>query len=185
MFRGAVNGLTRRLDALVSVAVVPGHSAAHQRLRVVGAASLVGDRAEIRKRASDQFAPERFKARPEAPIANALKAMTGDKVPTFATLGDWSVLYVLLNQDPPYQIDYYDAAQIAEQHNMLSVLEKEDPELLVWNPVFGVDNVPYWIRNPLIFTWAVKRYTYRLSAPTMREIAKARGREGEAAPTTS
>jgi hypothetical protein len=146
--------------------------------RVVGAASLVGDRPEIRKRADDQFAPERFKARPEAPIANALKVMTGGNVPTFATLGDWSVLYLLLNQDPPYQIDYYDAAQIAEQENMLSVLKKEDPQLLVWNPVFGVDNVPYWVRNPMIFTWAVENYTYLADLP-QSSFALRKRRPGE------
>ena len=100
--------------------------------------------------------------------------MTGGKVPTFATLGDWSVLYLLLNQDPPYQIDYYDASQIAEQEHMLSVLKKEDPQLLVWNPVFGVDNVPYWVRDPIIFTWAVTNYTHLEDAPQSSFILRRR-----------
>ena len=73
------------------------------------------------------------------PIADALKAMTGGKVPTFATLGDWSVFYILLNQDPPYHINFYDASQIAEQQHMLSALKKEDPSCSSGTTVFGVD----------------------------------------------
>jgi hypothetical protein len=139
-----------------SIANVPGN--------VVHSVSLAGERDQIADVGDKRFGPARFRYWPETQLAAAVKAAAGGRVPRLATLGDFPVLYILLNQPPPYHIDFYDASQIAEQKAMLAALRRKDPEVLVWNQTPG-DQVPYWVRNPLIFTWAVARYGPVSDAP--------------------
>jgi len=132
---------------------------------VVRSASVLGERDALARRSGELFGTHRLANVPETSVAQAIRAGTGGDVPTIATLGDSALLYPVLNQTPPYHVNFYDSSPIAEQRMMLSGLRRKDPAMLVWNHGWGTDNVPYWVRDPLIFTWAVAHYTPVGQAP--------------------
>jgi hypothetical protein len=132
---------------------------------VVRSASVLGEGDAIAKRSGELFGSYRLAKVPEVGVANTIRAATRGNIPRVATLGDSALIYPLLNQTPPYHVNFYDSSPIAEQQKMLSELKRMDPGLLVWNHFWGTDNMSYWIRDPLIFTWAVEHYTPVGQAP--------------------
>jgi len=132
---------------------------------VVRSLSVLGERDAIAKRSGELFGSYRLAKMPEVRVANTIRAATRGNVPTVAALGDSAMIYPVLNQTPPYHVNFYDSSPIAEQQKMLSELKRMDPGLLVWNHFWGTDNMSYWIRDPLIFTWAVEHYTPVGQAP--------------------
>jgi hypothetical protein len=77
---------------------------------------------------------------------------------SFAVLGDAPLLYPILGQRPPYHVDLYDAARIEEQQAVLKALRRDRPRYLVWRWHYSQDDVPYSVRNPLVFAYAIRHY---------------------------
>jgi hypothetical protein len=83
----------------------------------------------------------------------------GAEVPSFAALGNVQLMYAFFDQGPPYQVDPYAASPIAEQEAVVERLEETDPRYMVWvDDGVYLDNVPYPVRDPLIYGYMVERY---------------------------
>jgi hypothetical protein len=133
-------------------------------VRVVDDFRVVLERDELHAAANRRFAPARFAALPEKlyiadKVGSALAgpgAAPGDN--RFATLGDAQILYVLFHQRPPDYITLYDASPRSEQRRLIDSLSEMRPARLVWRRDLNVDLVPYWVRNPLVFAYAIQHY---------------------------
>lgn len=107
----------------------------------------------------DRLNPARFAGWPDTTIfAEFVTTVHPPPVPSFAIVGDAQMTYFLLRQRPPYETELYDAAPIPEQREMLRRLERSRPAYVIWREDFSWDGVPYWVRDPLIFTWMVANY---------------------------
>lgn len=129
-------------------------------VRAVQDLSLVLNRGKVHVAGLHRFAPERFVGIPEKdfiadPLATRL-AGTGDH--RFATLGDAQILYALFGQRPPWHITLYDAAPISQQREWIDRVRELAPRLLVWRRDVAVDGVPYDVRAPLVFAYAIANY---------------------------
>jgi len=128
-------------------------------VRAVQDLGLVLDRGKIRAAGNGRFAAERFAALPEKQfIADKLPGLAGTGDSRFATLGDAQILYVLFGQRPPGHISLYDTAPVAEQHRWIDAVSKTRPALLVWRRDLAIDGVPYQVRDPLVFRYAISNY---------------------------
>jgi hypothetical protein len=142
---------------------------------VVKDVGLAFDRAEIHAAADRRFAPERFAAFPEKPfIADKLEGLGGAGDSRFATLGDAQILYVIYHQRPPYHITFYNSSQEAEQRAMISALRKLHPARLVWRRDIAVDGVPYAVRDPLVFAYAIANYVPEATSDPMDVLRRRR-----------
>ena len=79
-------------------------------------------------------------------------------LPPFAVVGDLQMMYVLLRQPPPYQINLYDAGRLDEQRTMVGLLRRRQPPYVIWRRDYVQDGFPYNVRDPLVFTWMVGNY---------------------------
>ncbi len=103
--------------------------------------------------------PKRFKAWPESKLAARLRALAAPRKPTFWVLSDAQILYLLLDQKPPYHLNLYDASPITEQRRMIELVDERQPEYMVWyRELVDVDAVPYTVRDPLVFNFAIGHY---------------------------
>jgi hypothetical protein len=140
--------------------------------RIVRLTELAGERGEIERIAAERFTRRNLAGFPglnhAADYVRAVGRRADGGVPGFAVLGDAQLIYTLLEQDPPYQIQYYDAAPRAEQRHMVERLRAEDPRFLVRpRNAFVQDNIPYEIRDPLVYLYAVRHYVpYRQTPDT-------------------
>lgn len=74
-------------------------------------------------------------------------------------LGDDPLLYVLMGQIPPYQVNFYNGSPINEQRRICKWLEHVQPQIVVFNTKYsGVDGVPPLVRNPLVFNYVITHY---------------------------
>lgn len=74
-------------------------------------------------------------------------------------LGDDSVLYVALRQQPPYYITLYNTSPLEAQERNLDWISREQPAWLVWRPGFTeFDGVPNTVRVPLLYGAAVEGF---------------------------
>jgi hypothetical protein len=153
---GALLVLVQQADSLGII----WHGLREAPTTVASDARIVSDRGQIQTAGEHRFTPERFSAYPEASLVSDYYAATGSaKDARFAILGDYPILYVLLHQAPPYQLELYNSSRMDEQKEVLARLRRENPPFLIWRRDFAVDGVPYSVRTPLLFTWAVRRYT--------------------------
>lgn len=158
LFAGALLGMLQASAAQTPTRYLA--SALTTPLRAVRDVRLGLDRDRIRAAGDRRFAAERFAALPEKvyiadKVAGEL-AGTGDG--RFAVLGDVQMLYVLFGQRPPGHISLYDAAPTREQERWIDAVRSRRPRRLVWHHAFAVDFVPYPVRNPLVFSYAVANY---------------------------
>lgn len=129
----------------------PGHA--------VRSALVAFDPGARRRADRERFDPSRFTGWPDEQMAGEfVSSVPVPPVPPFAIVGDAQLAYVLLRQTPPYQVELYDASPIAEQQAMLRILERRRPPYVIWSRKFLVDDVPYVVRDPLIFSWMVDNY---------------------------
>lgn len=130
-------------------------------VRVADNAALAAfDRERVRRAGSQRFAPRRFEGVPEyESIAKPYgPALGGPGEHRFATLGDAQILYPALSQLPPQYISLYDAGRVSEQKKLLEALRAAPPAKLVWRHDFGIDGMPYVVRDPLVFRYAIDHY---------------------------
>jgi hypothetical protein len=74
-------------------------------------------------------------------------------------LGDAAVLYVLLEQDPPWQVNVYNTSPVTEQERVVDWLEEHEPEVVVVDRRSpGFDDIPHQVRIPLVHQHVVARY---------------------------
>ena len=166
------NGVT---DYLKDAVNTPVHA--------VDAALLPARIDEVRKTSASRFTLRELAEWPERRIVRRYRRLIGGRVvPDFWGLGDAQLLYVLLNKDPPYQIEPYDSSPIAEQREVLQRLEKARPPFMIWNRnvLPYTDPVPYPVRAPLLYAYAVRNYVPRWQSPEF-DILRER-RPGEAIP---
>jgi hypothetical protein len=149
--------------------------------RTVRLTELAVERGEIERIAAERFTPRSLAGFPgldnAADYVRAVGRSADGGVPGFAVLGDAQLVYTVLGQDPPYQVQYYDAAPRAEQRHMVETLRAEHPPFLVRpREAFVQDSIPYEIRDPLVYLYAVRHYVpYRQTPAT--DILRMRGPE--------
>lgn len=100
----------------------------------------------------------RFQENGVAAEFRAAAARPDGTVPSFAVLGDAPLLYVFFDQKPPFHDQLYDAAPLFQQERMVESLEEIDPQLLVWRQQYAIDELPYQVRDPIVFEWAIRNY---------------------------
>ena len=131
------------------------------------------DRDRVRAAGNRRFAASRFAALPEK-VYIADKIAGGLAGARFAVLGDVQLLYVLFGQRPPGHISLYDAAPTPEQQRWINAVRSRRPRLLVWHHAFAVDSVPYPVRNPLVFSYAVASYVPQIASHPMDLLRRRR-----------
>ena len=138
-------------------------------VRAVDDLALVLDRGKVRAAGNGRFAPSRFDALPEkVVIADKLGgALSGPGDNRFATLGDAQVLYVLFGQRPPGLISLYDGGPIAQERRWIDSVRSMGTKLLVWRRDLAVDSVPYHVRAPLVFAYAIANFNPTIRAEPM------------------
>jgi hypothetical protein len=158
----------RIVTTYVSAAVqAPAHFVASAKLR--------GEYAEVRQGERNRFARERFATWPDVAVADRLKAtMASSPNKTFAVVGDSPLLYTLMNQAPPYQVELYNSSRIEEQRVFVKDLVQRRTEFIVYRREMLVDMVPQAVRVPLIFDYMIRNYVPVSRGPTM-DILKRRG----------
>ena len=158
VFVGVLGSLMHAAAAVPFITYL--RNAAKVPVTIVENIAQIADRGELDEAANRRFAPERFAGMPEKtvvadPLAGALNGM-GDS--RFAVLGDAQILYVLFHQTPPDHIELYSTSPKDEQRDFIAALRRIAPARLVWERVFNVDGVPYPVRNPLIFAYAIQHF---------------------------
>lgn len=158
VFLGA---LAATLDAASSVPPARYLTAAvNAPATVVRDLEQVVNRKELREAAGDRFAAERFADDPVKQfVADKVAAQLGGPgARRFAVLGDAPLLYVLLGQPPPDHVEMYTMSPIENQRDVVAALRRSAPEHLVWRRDYATDGVPYHVRDPLVFAYAIDRY---------------------------
>ncbi len=158
VFAGLTFGYFQQTRAVSNVFAAafaaPGHA--------LDSLRLPGRYAEVSQAERARFSPTRFDTWTDARIAENLQALrNGDPNRRFAVLGDSPMLYVLLQQLPPYHVELYDASRIEEQEVYVDELRKLDPEFIVFRRDQAQDEVPMEVRSPLIFDYIVRNYVPR------------------------
>ncbi|MGE3975627.1 MAG: hypothetical protein AB7F59_13960 [Bdellovibrionales bacterium] len=95
-----------------------------------------------------------------------LKELVKDR--EFFVLGDFSQVYGFLGQTPYFHSTLYERSPIFEQAYTIKELERRKPELVLWRRVPGeenkqlyMDQVPYFLRTPLIFKYVIKNFQWK------------------------
>lgn len=144
---------------------------------VVRSADILVHPGQVEAARRARFADQRFAAFTEpAAAADYRRAVGGSR--DFAVLGDAQLLYPLLRGTKvPFHYELYDAARVREQRKMVAELRAQSPRYLLWRRDFAMDDVPYPVRTPMVFAYAIQHYApVRLGATT--DILRAR-RPGE------
>lgn len=127
--------------------------------RAIESALYLSHQGEVQLARQTVFDPRRFKSWPESKIARELMRVTKSTKPPFAVLGDGAMLYVLMVQRPPLHVNMYDVAPVFQQQNEIEKLAERRPKYLVWKrDAFAVDGVPYLVRSPLLYLYAIENY---------------------------
>lgn len=167
---GALTGL-----AFAVAVALPGPALARDGIealpeRVFDAFDLVlTDRDDVRRANAARFAPSRFAGYPqELALAGALApqlARRSDR--NLFVLGDAPVLYVLLDQRPPWNITVYDTSPLESQRRAIDWLEEYRPRFVVVDRLETTfDGVPHQVRIPLVYRYVVENYVLDRSVGT-------------------
>ena len=158
LFVGAFLGMLQQTAAVTPTRYLG--SALSTPVHAVENLALAFDRGQVRAAGNARFAPERMAAIPEKTfIADKLApGLSGPGDSRFAVLGDAQLLYVIFAQRPPGHISLYDAARRSEQERWIAGVRALNPRLLVWRRDLAIDGIPYPVRDPLVFSYAVANY---------------------------
>ena len=157
---GALAGLVTLLNqsGVLSLNQYLG-SAVSSPAHAVRSVTVAFDQGARIRAAAAEFNPARFAGWPDTAVAqDYLQAVKARPLPAFAIVGDSQMTYALLGEQPPYQVELYDAAPIAEQHAMVGLLDSRRPAYVIWRSDYEQDHVPYVVRDPLVFRWMVRNY---------------------------
>lgn len=77
----------------------------------------------------------------------------------FYVLGDEAYFYIAAGQQSPYCLTSYNASDIQDQVKIVTWLEANQIERVIWNPKQDrFDNVPHQVRVPLIYHYVIEQY---------------------------
>jgi hypothetical protein len=132
--------------------------------RVSGNADLViSDRGDIRRADRLRFAPRSFASYPQelAVMADLRPRLDPHTKTNFYVLGDAPVLYVLLSQRPPWQINVYNTSLLKDQRRTVAWLKQHAPPFVIFDRgTLEFDNVPHAVRIPLVFEAVIENYSF-------------------------
>lgn len=96
----------------------------------------------------------------ELSLARKLRPLLGRSSSNLFVLGNNPIEYVLLNQEPPWQINAYNASPIRDQHQVIGWIAKHKPAVVVFDVQDGqtFDGVPNDVRIPLIYQAIARSY---------------------------
>jgi hypothetical protein len=130
---------------------------------LAGDLSLFMSRDEgIHQVSANEFDPRRFtEFRPENDVVRVLKSEFGwTNGQNLYVLGDESVFYILVGQQPPYVTSNYNCSPLVEQEHVLKWLQTQRPRFVIWNPTKdSFDAVPHIVRLPIIYQYVVEHYS--------------------------
>ena len=128
--------------------------------RIAIAAQVVTmDAEQLAAYRADQFSAARLKPfADEAALLDMLKARNG-RMPSFFTLTDAPIMYVLAAAKPPYQINGFSMSPIFEQTKMVDYLRSEKIEYVIVEPNrISMDGFSYFVRLPVLYNYVVANY---------------------------
>lgn len=125
---------------------------------------LLNHRAEMREVSATRFDTRRFTAFKEQNAAVDIIRKSGIAGPVYV-LGDDSLFYILLGQQPPYVVNCYNMSPVYEQERTVQWLERVRPAFVIWSPESAAfDNTPHVVRLPLVFEYVVRHYGFAAAA---------------------
>jgi hypothetical protein len=83
------------------------------------------------------------------------------KNPTFYSLPDNPILYLIADNNPPYQINGFSLSPIFEQKKIINDLKKNQVQFIIIEPNKNyIDGFSYTVRLPLIYKYVTQNYTF-------------------------
>ncbi len=129
------------------------------------------DSALIHRGLLKRYAPERFA---KFTGVNAVAAWVQTTAPPTSVkpkifvLGDSSILYVLLQQRPPYSTNNYNMSPLGLQRRQVEWLQNERPDYVIWAPQLdhpswapqynSIDSIQHAVRVPLVYNYVIEHY---------------------------
>ncbi|MBI4697984.1 MAG: hypothetical protein HY758_03500 [Nitrospirae bacterium] len=90
-----------------------------------------------------------------------MKKMVFEKKDDLFVMGDDAYLYIVLGQQTPFYITFYNKSILYSQLNTVSWLERHKPKYVMWKSAFKeFDKVPNIVRIPLVFEKIMQDYVY-------------------------
>jgi hypothetical protein len=90
-----------------------------------------------------------------------LEKMSLERKDDLFVLGDDSYLYIVLDQQAPFYVTFYNQSILYSQLNSVAWLEQHKPKYVVWKSSFTqFDAVPNIVRVPLLFEKVMEKYVY-------------------------
>ena len=153
------------LGAYIAVMSMSGTLPGHWQQLVGGpnrVASLFSGDAQTLAEANDKrFAPFHFgQFEDESKVANRIRALSqpGKPAATYV-LTDNQVIYILLDQKPPYHANAYNSSPIYEQEKVRRWLIRNTPKFVVIDPAkLTFDTFPTIIRVPIYFNHVIEHF---------------------------
>lgn len=155
----AIGAVATALVAQTSVQTMPDRIESLPS-RVVADATGGGSAAELRQARAHRFDREHFSGYlQELAVADALRTDVAPGGSDLFVLGDAAILYVLLEQRPPWQINVYNTSPVADQRKVVAWLASHDPSVVVVDRrLMSFDDVPHQVRIPFVYEYVVPRY---------------------------
>jgi hypothetical protein len=119
----------------------------------------------------------------ELALARAIAPLVRGSSSNLYVLGDDPVEYVLLNQQPPWEINVYNTSPIRDQHHVIAWIEDHKPAVAILDLPDGqtFDGVPDDVRIPLVYQQIVGAYEPAKSVDGYDVLLRRRPREKPAA----
>jgi CheY-like chemotaxis protein len=94
-------------------------------------------------------------------IAGILEDQTVPGESDVFVLGDAPVLYVILQQEPPWHVNLYNMSPLQDQRKVVRWLQEAAPRFVVFDRTeMSFDNVPNHVRVPLVYQEVVESYQF-------------------------
>jgi hypothetical protein len=83
------------------------------------------------------------------------------KNPTFYTLPDNPILYLIADNKPPYHINGFNLSPIFEQYKIINNLKKNQVQFIIIEPNKNyIDGFSYTVRLPLVYKYVAENYIF-------------------------
>jgi hypothetical protein len=93
---------------------------------------------------------------------NLLKKIQLKKNDDIFVLGDDSYLYIILEQQAPFYVTFYNQSILYSQKNTIDWINVHNPKYVLWRNTFkDFDDVPNYTRVPLVFERVIQDYKFK------------------------
>jgi hypothetical protein len=107
----------------------------------------------------NKFAPNLAAYKDEKKLIEILSSKY--KNPVFYSLPDNPILYLIANNNPPYQINGFNLSPIFEQQKIVNYLKKDQIEFIIIEPNKNyIDGFSYAVRLPLVYRYVAQNYIF-------------------------